>query len=119
MAKAERWMTDPKTGGYCTITLDNGEKIVVNHDKGEQKVGWLTIERLKFLGFSSDRIFACNLDSQEAKNALSFLTRHATERSLDATPLGAFVKYVKTCGSVDEVKARCTALMAMHRAGGK
>jgi hypothetical protein len=119
MAKAERWMTNANMGGHCTITLDSGEKIVINHDKGEEKVGWLTIERLRFLGFSSDRIFACNLDSQEAKGALGFLTRHARERSLDATPLGAFVKYVKTCGSADEVKARCTALIAIHRAAGR
>jgi hypothetical protein len=119
MAKAERWLTDPKTGGYCTITLDNGEKIVVNHEKGQSKAGWLTIERLKFLGFRSDRLFACNLDSQEARTALSFLSRDAPQRGLDATPLGAFVKHLRTCASVAEVKARCTALIAMHRATEK
>jgi hypothetical protein len=82
MAKVRRWVTDPKTGGYCTISLDNGEKIVVNHDKGGFKGGWLTIERLKCLGFSSERIFACNLDSPEGNTALGFLTRDAAERSL-------------------------------------
>ena len=115
MTKIGRWVTDPKAGGYCTITLDSGDKIVVNHDKGGFKGGRLTIERLKFMGFSSDRIFACDLDAAEGKSALSFLTRDAQERSLDGTPLGAFVKYLKTCGSVDEVKARCAALMAIHR----
>jgi hypothetical protein len=44
--------------------------------------------------------------------ALRALTRDAEQRSLDASPLGAFVKYVKTCHSVDEVKARCAALLA-------
>lgn len=116
MAKVDRWVTDPKTGGYCTITLDNGEKIVIHHDKGERRPEWLTIERLKFLGFSSERIFACNLDSQEARTALRFLSRDAPEGSADATPLGAFARYVQTCRSADEVKARCTALMALHRA---
>ena len=31
MAKVGQWVTDPKAGAYCRITLDNGEKIVVNH----------------------------------------------------------------------------------------
>lgn len=114
MGKVGRWVTDPKAGAYCTITLDSGEKIIVNHEKGGFKGGWLRIERLKLLGFSSDRIFACNLDSDDGKTALSFLTRDAQEKSLDATPLGAFVKYLQTCQSVDEVKARCASLMAIR-----
>lgn len=112
MAKVGQWVTDPKAGAYCRITLDSGEKIVVNHDKGGFKGGWVTIERLKLLGLSSDRIFACNLDSEQGKAALSFLTRDAQERSLDATPLGVFVKFLKDCPSVAEVEARCTSLMA-------
>ena len=112
MAKVGQWVTDPKAGAYCRITLDSGEKIVVNHEKGGFKGGWLTIERVKLLGFSSDRIFACNLDSKEGQAALSVLTRDAQERSVDATPLGAFVKLVKACQSVADVTARCTSLMA-------
>jgi hypothetical protein len=76
----------------------------------------LAIERSKFMGFSSDRIFACNLDSEEGKTALAYLTRGVQAGSVDATPLGAFVKYLQTCASVDELKARCSALMALHRA---
>ena len=34
MAKVGRFVTDPKAGAYCQITLDSGEKIVVNHDEG-------------------------------------------------------------------------------------
>jgi hypothetical protein len=112
MAKVGRWVTDPKAGAYCKITLDSGEKILVNHDKGGFQGGLLTIERIKLLGLSSDRIFACNLDSHEGKAALTFLTRDAQERSIDATPLGAFVKYLKNCRSIDEVKSRCASLMA-------
>jgi hypothetical protein len=112
MAKVGQWITDPKAGAYCRITLDSGEKTVVNHDKGGFKGGWVTIERLKLLDFSSDRIFACNLDSAESKAALSILTRDAQPRSLDATPLGAFVKLVKDSPSVAEVEARCRAVMA-------
>lgn len=112
MAKVGQWVTDPKAGAYCRITLDSGEKIVVNHNKGGFKGGWLTIERVKLLGFSSDRIFAFNLDSDEGQAALGVLTRDAQERSVDATPLGAFVKLVKDCQSVADVTARCTSLTA-------
>jgi hypothetical protein len=51
MGKVGRWVTDPKAGGYCKITLDSGERIVVNHDKGGFKGGRVTIERSTFLGF--------------------------------------------------------------------
>jgi len=88
MAKVGRWVTDPNAGGYCRITLDSGEKIVVNHDTGGFKGGAVTIERLRLLGFRSDHIFACDLNSQEGKTALSLLTRDAQAQSLDATPLG-------------------------------
>jgi hypothetical protein len=111
--KVGRLVSDPKVGAYCRITLDSGEKILINHDKGGSKGGWLTIERLKLLGFSSDRIFACNLDSREGNAALSILTRDAQPQSLDATPLGAFVKLVKECPSVSDVEARCRAVIAM------
>ena len=113
MAKVGRFVTDPKAGAYCQITLDSGEKIIVNHDKGGFKAGRLTIEATKFMGFSSDRIFTCDLDSHEGKAALGELTRTAAEGSVDATPLGAFVKCVSDCGSVALVKARCAALLRL------
>jgi hypothetical protein len=111
MAKVGRWVTDPKAGAYCTITLDSGEKIVVNHDKGGFKGGRLTIERPKLLGFSSDRVFECDLDSEQGQRALRSLTRDAQAESVDATPLGAFVNYLKSCPSVAAVKSRCGELM--------
>ena len=112
MARVGRFVTDPKAGAYCQIVLDSGEKIIVNHDKGGFKGGSLTIEVVKFMGFSSDRIFACALDSPEGRAALRQLTRNAKEGSVEATPLGAFVQYVKDCGSVADVKARCAALLS-------
>jgi hypothetical protein len=114
MGKVGRWITDPKAGAYCTITLDSGEKILVNHDKGGFKGGRLTIDRLKLLGFGSERVFECDLDNQQGQTALSFLTREAQAQSLDATPLGAFVKYLKDCPSVGNVKVRCASLMAIR-----
>jgi hypothetical protein len=34
MGKVGRFVTDPKAGAFCQITLDSGEKILVSHDKG-------------------------------------------------------------------------------------
>ena len=39
MPKVGRFVTDPRAGAYCRITLDSGEKIIVNHDKGGFKGG--------------------------------------------------------------------------------
>jgi hypothetical protein len=112
MAKVGRFVTDPRAGAYCQITLDSGEKLVVNHEKGGFKGGMLTIEVVKFMGLSSDRFFTCNLDSELGRAVLTQLTRDVRQDSVEATPLGAFVEYVKGCGSVAEVKARCAALGA-------
>lgn len=112
MSKIGRFVVDPKAGAYCQIVLDSGQKIVVNHDKGGFKGGWLTIEAMKLFGFSSDRVFACSLDSREGKGALAELTRDAKDGSAEATPLGAFVRYVRDCTSVADVQERCKALLA-------
>jgi hypothetical protein len=111
MTKVGRFVTDPKAGAYCQITLDSGEKVIVNHDKGGFKGGNLTVETTKWWG-GGQRVFACNLDGPEGQAALARLTRGASEGSALATPLGAFVEYVKDCKSVDEIMARGTALMA-------
>lgn len=112
MGKVGRFVTDPRAGAYCQIVLDSGEKIIVNHDKGGFKGGTLTIEASKFMGFSSDRIFACDLDSPEGRAALTELTRDAQEGSVEAAPLGAFVQYVRDCSSVADVKTRCATLLS-------
>lgn len=110
MAKVGRFVTDPRAGAYCQITLDSGEKIVVNHEKGGFKGGMLTIEAVKFMGLSSDRIFTCNLDGDEGRAVLTRLTRDVRPDGVEATPLGAFVEYVRNCGSVADVRTRCAAL---------
>jgi hypothetical protein len=112
MAKVGPFISDPKAGAYCQITLDSGEKVIVNYDKGGFKGGRVTIELSKFMGFSSERIFTCDLDSPQGKAALAQLTRGAREGSVEATPLGAVVECVKHCRSVADVKVRCTALLA-------
>jgi hypothetical protein len=112
MGKVGRFVTDPKVGVYCQIVLDSREKIVVNHEQGGVKGGRLTIEAVKFMGFSSDRIFALAVDSPEGEAALTELARDAKEGSVEATPVGAFVHYVKDCASVADVKTRCATLLS-------
>lgn len=116
MARVGRVVTDPKAGTYCQITLESGQTIIVSHEKSGRKGGRLMIELSKLLGFSSDRIFACDLDTPEGRAALDELTRGAHPDTADATPLGALVKYVKDCGTAADVKARCAALTAARRA---
>jgi len=112
MAKVGRFVTDPRAGAYCDITLDSGEKIVVNHDKGGFKGGHVTVEKTRWLGLASDRIFTCDLDSPGGRAALARLTQGAAEGSAGATPLGAFVEFVKDCKTIDEVRSRCDRLLA-------
>ena len=109
------FIVDPKAGAYCRITLESGEKILVNHDKGGFKGGRLTIEVTKWLGLSADRVFECDLDSSEGQSALAHLTRAATTATTSSTPLGAFVEYIKDCRSVADVKTKCTALLESAR----
>ena len=112
MRKVGRFVTDPRAGAYCRITLDSGEKVIVNHEKGGFKGGLLSIQAPKFMGFASDRIFACNLDSPEGQSLLAWLTRGAEPGSLAATPLGATVEFVKDTGTLAKPKMRCAALMS-------
>lgn len=107
MSKVGRFVSDPKAGAYCQITLDSGEKILVNHARGGMKGGPLTIETQGWLGFGGQKLFSCDLDGPEARAALARLTKGAPADSARATPLGAFVELVKDCRSVQEVRAKC------------
>lgn len=118
MTKIGTFVTDPKAGGYCRITLDSGQKIIVNHAEGGFKGGPLTIEEVKWMGLGAgEMLFTCDLSGPRGKEILGALTRHATPGTADATPLGAFVNYVKDCGSIAEVKAKCSALLGDPGAG--
>ncbi|HXH82202.1 MAG TPA: hypothetical protein VNN07_04650 [Candidatus Tectomicrobia bacterium] len=112
MAKVGQFVSDPKVGAYCRITLDNGEKILVNHDKGGFGGGRLTIESSKLMGLRSEQVFTCNLDAPDGRSALATLTHGAQPGSVQATPLGAFVDYVKDCRSIAEVRQKCEALLS-------
>ncbi|HXU91762.1 MAG TPA: hypothetical protein VFQ62_23150 [Methylomirabilota bacterium] len=111
MTKVGHLITDPKAGAYCQMTLDSGTKLIVNHDKGGFKGGHLSIEVTRFMGFSSDRIFTCDLDSPAGQTILARLTQGAPPGTTAATPLGALVGYVTTARSLDELKAKCDDLL--------
>jgi len=111
MGKVGRFVSDPKEGAYCQIALDSGEKVLVNHDKGGFKGGTLTIAQTKWMGLAGNTFFTCNLDTPVAKAAIARLTKGVDPQSAHATPLGAFVEYVKDCTDVAAVKAKCAALM--------
>jgi hypothetical protein len=111
MPKIGRFVTDPRAGAHCQVTLDTGEKLMVNHDKGGFKGGLLTIEVSKLMGFKSERIFACNLDSPMGQRVLAWLTQGAEAGSIAATPLEAAVELVKDAGSLAELRKKCAVLM--------
>jgi hypothetical protein len=118
MAKIGTFVTDPKAGGYCRITLDSGQKIIINHAQGGFNGGPLTIEEVKWMGLGAgEMLFRGDLDSPEGKAILATLTRSATPGTADATPLGAFVNYVKDCRSIAEIKAKCASITAGPGAG--
>lgn len=116
MGKVGRFVIDPKEGSYCQIALDSGEKILVSHDKGGFKGGTLTIAQTKWMGLAGDTFFTCNLDGPEGKAAIGRLTKGVDPESARATPLGAFVEYVKDCKDLAAVKSKCAALVVS--AGG-
>ncbi len=112
MAKIGQVVTIP-TGSYCNITLDSGEKIVVNHEpggRGASAGARLTVDRLKLMGFSSEAVARIDLDTPEGKAALAELMKEAPPGAA-GSPLRAFVAYVQGCASVAEVVARCRELL--------
>jgi hypothetical protein len=113
MGKIGRFVTDPKAGAYCKITLDSGEKILVSHDKGDLAGGRLTIHTVKWLGFgSSEMLLSLDLDLPAGREALARLTAGAPKGSSEATPIGALVAHVQGCRSIEEVRSRCGSVAA-------
>jgi hypothetical protein len=111
MGKVGRFVTDPKAGAYCQVTLDSGDKVLVSHDKGGFKGGSVTVSEVKWWGLGSgETLLTCDLDTPAGKAVLERLTRDAPAGSARATPLGAFVDYVKDARSLADVRSRGSAL---------
>jgi hypothetical protein len=76
--------------------------------------GSVTIQRVRWWGFASgETMLRCDLDSGEGRRILTRLVQGTTHGSARATPLGAFVDYVKDARSVREVKTKCDALASV------
>jgi hypothetical protein len=113
MAKVGQVVTIP-TGSCCNITLDSGEKIIVNHEPGgcgASAGARLTVDRLKLMGFSSEKVVQIDLDTAEGKAALIKLTKGGTPGT-PGPPIRLFIAYVQACASVADVIARCQQLQA-------
>jgi hypothetical protein len=110
MAKVGRFVIDPRAGSYCQIDLDDGKKILVNHEKSGPQGGRMTVSEKKLWG--GETFLDLKLESAEGKAALDRLTRGAPEGSVGATPLGAFVEALKDATSLADVRTRCGALRA-------
>ena len=110
--KIGQFVTDPKEGAYCHVTLDSGERIIVSHDQGGFKGGTLTVLETRWWGFATGVTFlTCDLDSSQGKAAMARLTQGVDPKSARATPLGAFVDYLSDCKSLADVRSKCTAIM--------
>ena len=114
MGKVGRFVTDPRAGAYCQITLDSGDKIMVSHDKGGFQGGSLAITQVKWMGLGSgETLFTCDLDGPAGKTALARLTKGVEPGSAHATPLYAFVDHVKDCRDLAHVKTKCAAIPSL------
>jgi hypothetical protein len=112
MSNVGPYRTGPQMGAYCEIRLANGQKIIVSHDKGPGIAGGrLTIEHSKLLGFHTQLIFSCDLDSADGKAALEYISRGDAGAPVRIAPLLAFVTHVKDCASVADVRRICSGLI--------
>ena len=111
MGKVGRFIVDPKAGSYCQIDLDDGKKILVNHEKS-QHGSRVTVTEKKLWG--GETLLDLKLESPEGKAALARLTQGAPPDTARATPLGAFVEALKDATSLADARSRCGAF----RAGG-
>jgi hypothetical protein len=109
MAKVGRFVIDPKLGAYCQIVLDDGAKILVNHEK-DTGGGRMMVAEKRWWG--GETFLDLRLDDREGQAALARLTANAAPDSPRATPLGALVEVLKECRSLADVRARCLGLRA-------
>jgi hypothetical protein len=108
MAKVGRFVVDPKAGAYCQIDLDDGKKVLVNHEKGGPLGGRVTVTEKKLWG--GETFLDLRLETAEGKAALTRLTQGAAPDTAAATPLGAFVEALRSCASVADIRARCATI---------
>ena len=107
MTPARRVVIDPKLGAYCQVTLDDGKKVLVNHEK-DPGGGRMMVTEKKWWG--GETFLDLRLDTAEGRAAIAGLTAGASDDSPRATPLGALVDTLKDCASLEDIRARCRAI---------
>jgi hypothetical protein len=113
MGKIGHMVVDPKAGAYCRVTLDSGDKLLVNHDRGDRTSGTLTVQEVKWWGLGSgETLFACRLDSAEGRAAFERLVGAALAGEARQAPLPALLASVASARSITELRARCQAATA-------
>ena len=105
MAKIGEIVNIP-TGSYCNVTLDSKERIAISHEQGKEgRGGHLAVDRLRFMGFSSETVFRVGLDTEAGRALVAHLD--AISPGSSGSLLRRFVASVQDCRSVDEVIRRC------------
>ena len=98
------------TGSYCSVELDSGEKLLVTHHEGRGTGSpgeRLTVERIKFLDFSSEPAVDLSLNGIDGQAVLAALAGEGIEQG---ALLRRFVEYLAGCRSLAEVVARSRQL---------
>jgi hypothetical protein len=72
MGKVGRFVTDPRAGAYCQVTLDSGEKILVSQDRGGFAGGSVTLQEVRWWGLAAGAVlFRCDLERDDGRLALA------------------------------------------------
>lgn len=100
------------TGSYCEITLDSNERILITHEEANAVRGArLTVELLRYFGFSTKVVFQVYLDTAEGGAMLARLGADTSPGALGSL-LRRLVESVKDCRRAADVVTRCQRLGA-------
>ena len=94
MSKVGRFVTDPRAGAYCQITLDSGEKIVVDHSRGGFQGGIFAVE-VRSSWDSAPSGWSCATWTAGGSGGAGSADPRCRARERRATPLAAFVGYLR------------------------
>ena len=113
MAKVGRFVTDPKAGSYCRITLDSGNRILVSHGKGRGGAGAVTIEEVRWWGFvPGATVFACDSRVPEVSAREPASSRARPQAARGQRHWAPWSSTSSVAGPRGEVTAACEALVS-------
>jgi hypothetical protein len=102
MGKIGRFVTDPRVGTSCQIQL---ETILLSHDLGGFGGGSAPVPEIRLRG-PAPGLVLLRCDLERDRSMLTRLVPGEPAPSARATPFGAFVEYLKGCGSLSKVRTR-------------